>query len=80
LIAFDNNFNYYSLPQAEGGPSMMCVARRVPSENAADFAAQFTTKLDTNGLILSLDTSGITYNACPGLGRVNYPFNFYFAA
>jgi hypothetical protein len=53
---------------------MMCVARRVPSENMANFAAQFTTKLDTNGLILSLDTSGITYGACPGLGRVNYYF------
>lgn len=62
--------------ESEGGPSMMCVARRVPTnDNLANFAAQFTTKLDRNGVILSLDTSGITYGSCPGLGRVSaHPF------
>ncbi|XP_059483291.1 nuclear receptor coactivator 2 isoform X2 [Neocloeon triangulifer] len=56
--------------ESEGGPSMMCVARRMPAnENMGNFCAQFTTKLDRNGIILSIDSSGIGLNTCPGLGK-----------
>ncbi|CAB3378725.1 Hypothetical predicted protein [Cloeon dipterum] len=52
--------------EPEGGPSMMCVARRMPQ---ADFCPQFTTKLDKNGVVLSVDSSGVGLNTCPGVNR-----------
>jgi hypothetical protein len=58
--------------ESEGGPCMMCVARRLPAnEKPGPSVEQFTTKLDLNGSIIGLDTSGISPGACPGLGKVS---------
>ncbi|KAF4531826.1 hypothetical protein B566_EDAN000852 [Ephemera danica] len=56
--------------ESEGGPCMMCVARRLPAnEKPGPTLEQFTTKLDLNGTLLGIDLTGITPGACPGLSK-----------
>lgn len=44
----------------EMGPGLICVARRIPSaeKHLSAPIEQFTTKLDTTGRIIGIDTSG----------------------
>lgn len=46
----------------EPGPCLMCLARRVPQCEKASGSSieQFTTKLDTTGKIVGIDTSGVS--------------------
>lgn len=50
----------------DSGPRLMCVARRAPNSEKGTSAAaatpieQFTTKLDTTGKIVGIDTSGVS--------------------
>ncbi|XP_073987939.1 basic helix-loop-helix family member taiman isoform X5 [Rhodnius prolixus] len=46
----------------EVGPCLMCVARRIPAneKHLGTAVEQFTTKLDTQGKIVGIDTSGIS--------------------
>lgn len=51
---------------SDSGPRLMCVARRMPQNEKGTAAAavtpieQFTTKLDTTGKIIGIDTSGVS--------------------
>jgi nuclear receptor coactivator 2 len=56
----------------EGTRCLMCVARRIPSnEDTSGLAPElFITKLDTNGKIILVDTSGVSSTYSQYLNRV----------
>lgn len=55
----------------EPGPCLMCLARRVPQCEKATGSSieQFTTKLDTTGKIVGIDTSGVSASYSPYLNK-----------
>lgn len=58
---------------AEVGPCLMCVARRIPQnekQSGVPFE-QFTTKLDTSGKIIGVDTSGVSSTYSQYLNKVS---------
>jgi nuclear receptor coactivator 2 len=61
---------------AEVGPCLMCVARRIPQnekQSGVPFE-QFTTKLDTSGKIIGVDTSGVSSTYSQYLNKVSLSF------
>lgn len=61
----------------DSGPRLMCVARRIPQNEKATTSAattpieQFTTKLDTTGKIVGIDTSGVQATYSKYLNKEN---------
>lgn len=59
---------------AEVGPCLMCVARRIPQNEKTTGVPfeQFTTKLDTTGKIIGVDTSGVSSTYSQYLNKVSH--------
>lgn len=57
----------------ETGPGLICVARRLPTDEKHLSAPieQFTTKLDLHGRIIGIDTSGVSSTYSLYLNKVN---------